>query len=128
MLPPRVVQTLRKVSLIGVAPIPVGHEVEITIYDIESGSRLFGLKKHPIKVPRVRDLETDIVYGHVAHHLQGSIKPNKVNVKSSKLREGLTPRAAFNGIVAACQITAVSNEEGFVHMETLLVIEVEERR
>lgn len=122
----------RTVTLIHAVPIPVGHKVEVTYYVAVSESlSIFGATKTSKKQlgsPRVRDLDTGIVYGHWLHHSDGgAIFNGKINVPSLDLRSDAKVSERFKGTVKACQVTAVSfgkTGHDFVHLETHLVVEV----
>lgn len=120
----------RTFRVIGSIPIPVGHEVEVRWYDVETISTgLLGGEKrevNPIEIPVIRDVETGIRYGFYAHFVErGSYRGGQINVESHVLRSDLNEREAIRGNVTACSIVSVGFEGRAVdQVETELTIEV----
>jgi hypothetical protein len=120
----------RTVRAIGCIPIPVGHEVEVTWYEVETISTGFlgGEKKDvvPIEIPVIRDVETGIRYGFLAHFVErGSYRAGEINVERHVLRGDLNVRDSLRGTVTACSIVSIGFEGRAVdQVETEIVIEV----
>ncbi len=122
----------RRVTLIGAIPIPVGHEVEVTWYEVEERKvALFGsdtTETKSISAPIVVDQSTGIrysMYEHFAH--AGGYGEGKVNLERHALRTDLTPVERLFGRVIACSIVDVRFEgRGEGQFETELEISVDE--
>jgi len=127
----RAMAEARKIALIGSLPIPVGHDVEVTWYASREESMSFlgreKVSKKDLPTPVVRDLNTGIVYGHLAHYREdGGIYPGRINVDEPTLRFNLQPRERFAGVVRQCQVIVISFDSAgrdFQHVETHLVVE-----
>jgi hypothetical protein len=120
----------RTIRSIGCIPIPVGHEVEVTWYEVETISTGFlgGEKKEvePIDVPVIRDVETGIRYGFFAHFVErGSYRAGEINVERHVLRSDLSVRDSVRGTVTACSIVSIGFQGRAVdQVETELTIGV----
>lgn len=118
------------VALVGATPIPIGHKVRVTYYEsTEEGSSFFGnptTKTASVEVPRVEDLTTGIVFGHLTHYEHGSIHVGRVNVEDLSLLGTLAVTNEIEGTVKKCTVISVGFEGRDVeHQETHLSVEVD---
>jgi hypothetical protein len=95
----------QRIVLIGAFPIPVGHQVEITWYRVETAATsLLGKDKtkvQPLHSPEVRDLTTGIRYAIYAQFSEGAAyKPGSINLQRHEVRPGLVADQRVAGKVA----------------------------
>jgi hypothetical protein len=110
------------VHLAGVAPVPVGHEVEVRTYFKDQG--VFSKKpvEQPLR-PLVIDRDTGVVYGEDWHfqpistYVVGEPRPEIPIEPRSDLRES----ARWRGKVTACRILWIGSGETRFPQTTLLV-------
>ncbi len=121
----------RTIVFIGSLPIPVGHQVEVTWYEVETVSTGFlgGEKKEvdPIAVPLVLHVDAGIRYGFLKHFVdRGSYRAGEINVERHVLRSEMRERDKIRGTVKACSIVSIGFEgRGVDQLETELTIELE---
>lgn len=107
----------RHVVMIGLFPIPVGHRVRVEYFHSCKETRgLFGRGAPEVKIreidsPRVTDLTTGIIYGHLIHYDDGgSLRGSKINAGDQLLRSDLEVRQTIEGEVTACRIAMIGFE------------------
>ncbi|MFO0569810.1 MAG: hypothetical protein U0263_29440 [Polyangiaceae bacterium] len=106
------------VHYLGVAPIPVGHRVEVRVFAVNTA--VFGTRLEPkFENPLLTDLDTGIVYGSWVH-FDTTLPPEQ----ALSLGMPLTPRTDLNehvrwrGRVTATRIAA----NGYGQMQTSMWI------
>jgi hypothetical protein len=120
----------QRILLIGAFPIPVGHEVEITWYRIETAATsLLGKDKtkvQPLHSPEVRDLTTGIRYAIYAQFSDGgAYKPGSINLQRHETRPGLVADQKVAGKVVSCSIVDLRwSSRSSSQVETELVVDI----
>ena len=109
-----------KLNIIGICPIPVGHQVEVMWYK-ELKNSLFGsATEEEIPMPLVVDLNTGIHYADRRLYTDKvSVFPLKINIPEHRLRPGLIQYKKITGAVTYCSIVQIDD----LHFETELSIE-----
>lgn len=118
------------VAFLGATPIPVGHRVRVTYFErVEESVGFFGGSRsdsEPVDAPRVEDLTSGVIFGHLTHYAHGAIHPGRVNVEDLSLAGTLEVGHVIEGTVRACEVITVGFEQRDVsHHETHLVVEVD---
>lgn len=110
------------VHVAAVAPIPVGHRVEVRVYAIEEG--LFSKAWVPKPAdPYIVDLTTGVTYGSawlfesIAVLTSGEVRPDLPLEIRSDLRE----HARFTGVVRSCRVTWIGSGDTRYPQTTLSV-------
>ncbi len=104
--------TPRVVHLLGVLPIPVGHEVEVRVFLLDTA--LFGKKLEPqLQDPLIVDLDTGIVYGEAWHFgkVSGIVNDVQQNLPLEP-RADLQVYERWRGRVTATRIAVVGGGAG----------------
>ena len=123
MMPTSETQT---VTVPYIAPIPVGHRIELRFFTAEKGV----FKKHKelqSYLPLLRDLDTGIEYGHIDHykHLIGftpcPLPPHDYPLAPRTDLEWAEPRTAR---VVSCRIVTEAWSTSY-QAQTTLVVELE---
>ena len=106
---------------VGVAPIPVGHRVEIRTYFIETG--VFRKKKEPnFNDPMIIDLDTGVVYSDVANFKQvGSYHTNSRIPVPTVPRPDLQLHGRWQGVIRQCQVLWIGFGDSRYPQTTLVV-------
>lgn len=111
-----------EVHFAGLAPIPVGHEVEVRTFACEEG--LFSKSMvHRLDEPLVVDVETGVVYGHDWHfqeihaYVSGQVRPDL----PLQVRADLQEEERWRGTVTACRIAWIGSGDSRYPQTTLLV-------
>lgn len=115
---------IRKVHTHGQVVIPIGHVVEVRIFEGDEG--VFGKKWVPQPhAPVIVDRTTGVVYGREDHFLaQGSRVAGEVRPELPlEVRADLREHDRFVGEVKACRI-AFSGAGGAQTVQTSLLVEV----
>lgn len=109
------------VHILGLAPVPVGHRVEIRWYREQVISRLGGMQVVDApQRPWLKDLDTGIVWAaHWIFH-QGGVFNDRVNVGTMEARREIELTRTLTGRVLATQVVTVNTSD--MTIETMLVI------
>ena len=108
-----------------IAPVPVGHRVEMTWFDTPPG--LFGgsARKMDEDEPMVRDLDSDIVYTVSWHH-SGSLSANPFSDSyPDAIHPDNRPVARVVGKVLACRLVSSSIMSSQWGPHTYLTVQAE---
>ena len=124
---------MEKYELAFIAPIPVGHRVEVTTYERPKGG-FFSMEVDLSDKPVVRDMETGVVYGSSFLYTEKEgIFPTGAgkDVLSALPNERYTPVAQIVGKVVDCRVLTNQpfgrwvSDRRTTHVQTTLVIEPE---
>lgn len=113
---------MRTVNFHGVAPVPVGHRVEVRWYQ-EMIAGLFGgstSREEPTR-PWIRDLDSGVVYATHWLFLDGGVYLTEINVRNTEVRPTLRIIETLTGKVLSCHVTTVGLSDMVV--ETLLTVQ-----
>lgn len=109
------------VHVLGLAPVPIGHRVEIRWYREMVATPLGGrqVREEP-QQPWIKDLDDGVIYA--AHWLfhQGGVFSDRVNVGSRDVRSSLELTHSLVGRVLSTQVVTVNTSDQTI--ETMLVI------
>ncbi len=98
------------VHVAAVAPIPVGHRVEVRVYAIEEGlfSRAWVPKPHD---PHIVDLTTGVTYGSAwLFEAIGVLTSGEVRAHLPlEVRADLRVHSTITGVVRACRVTWIGS-------------------
>ena len=109
------------VHVLGMAPIPVGHRVEIRWYQELVATPLGGRQKRqePQK-PWIKDLDDGVIYAGHWLFVAGGVYGDRVNVGTRELRPTLELTRSLVGRVLSTQVVTVSTSD--MTIETMLVV------
>jgi hypothetical protein len=111
---------MRSLELIFAAPVPVGHRIEILVFE-EVQEGLFTKKK--VTYLQVQDLETEIVYGPLDLYWSGiGIRFGERIALRSGPREELSLVETITGRVTSCRLVTIQLGDSF-QIQTTLVVE-----
>lgn len=118
--------TLITLQMRGVAAIPVGHRVEVRIFNAPEKTSFLNLEKSKplFDSPLVFDIDTGIYYGdlHQFYNLNHIYKPNQVFDAQITPFEHLSVYRAFEGLVQHCNVLSARMEGIFI--QTTLAIKI----
>ncbi|MBM4370595.1 MAG: hypothetical protein FJ098_03030 [Deltaproteobacteria bacterium] len=101
--------TIRTFAVAHIAPIPVGHRIEVRFFAVERG--VFKKTRHvSLDQPSITDLDTGIVYGSTWHHAEElgvSTSAFDPKVPPTELRTNLVTEEVVSGRVVACRLHTV---------------------
>lgn len=124
ILPENIVpDTLITLQIHGVVAIPIGHRVEVDIFEYVGDTFLgLGKPKPQYEFPFVIDIETGISYGNLEHFykLNHSFKGTELFNAQVAPMEDLDVFKSFEGIVQNCNIFT-SKLNGITTQTTLII-------
>ena len=99
---------VESVRMLGLAPIPVGHRVEVRWFR-KKRSLFLGAAEYVEKPfqPLIMDVETQITYGTEWHYVDGALRHLDVNVQVPDVRSPLEMQRLLRGTVLACTVVNV---------------------
>jgi len=110
------------VHFAGLAPIPVGHEVEVRTFSREEG--LFSKTlEHKADEPLIVDIDTGVTYGQDWHfqeihaYVSGEVRPDL----PLEVRSDLHEQERWRGTVTACRVAWIGGGDSRYPQTTLLV-------
>ena len=109
------------VHVLGLAPIPVGHRVEIRWYREIVTTAVGGrqIREEP-QQPWIKDLDTGVIYAAHWLFVAGGVYGDRVNVGTREIRPTLEPTRALTGRVLSTQVVTVNSSD--MTIETMLVV------
>ena len=109
------------IYVLGLAPIPVDHRVEIHWYRETVSTAIGGsaIREEP-QQPWIKDLDDGVVYAGHWLFQQGGVFGDRVNVGTREIREGLTRSRSVVGRVISTQVVTVNTS--VMTIETLLLV------
>jgi hypothetical protein len=105
-----------------VAPVPVGHRVAVTFYELKVG-RLSALLGGQTKGFVVEDLETGIEYSPA--FLWQSEHVDHQPIYSSRLDKNVHPTGAIEGLVTQCRVVSRRGNANNHRISTILTVTTE---
>ncbi|GDX82405.1 hypothetical protein LBMAG42_42160 [Deltaproteobacteria bacterium] len=110
------------IHLIQVAPIPVGHRVELRTFLRKQ--KMFGKPEPAFNEPLVTDLDTGVIYAEDWHFRDVDMYRSGEIVECSLVQRDLPEHARVVGRVRSCRILWIGSGEGR-YPQTTLVVEPE---
>lgn len=109
------------IYFVGVAPIPVGHRVEVRTYLVETG--VFRKTQEPnFEQPVIVDLDTGVVYSDVDNFAQINMyRPGARMQVPTDPRPDLKLHGRWHGVVRQCQVLWIGGGSSKYPQTTLVV-------
>jgi hypothetical protein len=114
------------VHVIGVVPIPVGHEVEVRVFLVDTA--IFGKKLEPqFDDPLITHVETGIVYGSASHFKDGAGGGLMEPLADLPLvpRTDRQEHGRWRGRVTATRIAVIEGNKGLYTQTSLSIDPIE---